>query len=331
MTTTIPDRLLDEIRSHQRFLITSHIHPDGDAVGSSLATARLLATLGKQATIWMRDPAPTIYRPLPGNETIHLGTEPPAGFAEGRFERLIVLECPTPDRTGIVPAVERLPVLNIDHHLGNDSYGLVDWIDTGSASVGAMVFRLARALGAEVDAETATLLYLTLVTDTGGFRFSNTTADAFDTAAELVRAGACPETVSRWLYESQPAAFIRLVGETLQTLELHADGRVATVWLTREMVARTGAKQGDSEGLIDFPRSIAGVDAVAMMRQLDDLATFKVSLRSRGAIDVEQVARRFGGGGHPNAAGFTIAGERENLFRQTVEALVSVLDMPVAS
>lgn len=326
MTTNVPERLTREIRDNDRFLITSHIHPDGDAIGSSLGLARVLETLGKSASIWMRDPAPTVYRPLPGADSVHVGETPPADFPD-HFDRLIVLECPTPERAGLPTAIEGLPVLNIDHHLGNDEYGVVDWIDTNSASVGAMVYRLAQALSATVDQDTATLFYLTLVTDTGGFRFSNTNAEAFDAAASLMRAGACPETVSRWLYESQPAAVIKLVGETLRTLELHADGRVATVWLTRDMAKRAGAREGDSEGLIDFPRSIAGVDAVALMRQVDDVS-YKVSLRSRGSIDVERVAREFGGGGHPNAAGFTLRGEREILFRQTLDALTEAVEVP---
>jgi len=324
MTTNVPDRLVRGMRDYDRFLIVSHIHPDGDAIGSSLGLARLVANLGKSAQVWLRDPPPSIYRPLPAAETIHLGSEAPDGFPQ-RFDRLIVLECPTPERTGFAKALQEIPVFNIDHHLGNEQYGEIDWIDTSAAAVGALVYRLARRLEAPIDPETATLLYLALVTDTGGFRFSNTSADAFELAASLVRAGACPETVSRWLHESQPAAFIRLVGETLNTLELHAGGRLATVWLDRDMVERAGAQDGDSEGLIDFPRSIAGVDAVALMRQIDE-RHYKVSLRSRGAIDVEQVARRFGGGGHPNAAGFTLQGAQETLFHQTLEALTRALE-----
>lgn len=324
MTTTVPERLVDELRRGTRFLITSHIHPDGDAIGSALGMARILEAAGKTATIWMRDPAPSVYQVLPGVASIHLGTAPPAGFPDA-FDHLIVLECPTPARTGIETAVEALPVLNIDHHLGNESYGKIDWIDTDSAAVGVMVHRIARRLGVEIDAETATLLYLALFTDTGGFRFSNTTPDAFDSAAALVRAGASPETVSQWLYESQPASVLTLVGETLRTLETHADGRIATVWLTQEMLRRAGAKDGDSEGLIDYPRSIAGVDAVALIRQIDD-TTYKFSLRSRGAIDVEKVARSFGGGGHPNAAGFTATGDRERLFERALAALTEALE-----
>ncbi|RMH17972.1 MAG: bifunctional oligoribonuclease/PAP phosphatase NrnA [Acidobacteria bacterium] len=320
----VPEAVVRRIQSGDRFLLTSHVHPDGDALGSELALARLLHAVGKGATIWNRDAAPSIYRPLPGSDRIHVGETPPHGFPE-HYSGVVVLECPSLERCGLEEAIAGLPIINVDHHLGNTCYGKVNWIDTAAPAVGAMVYRLGRALGAEVDADAATLLYLTLVTDTGGFRFSNATAEAFATAAELVRAGARPERVSLWLYESQPPAVMRLLGELLATLELHHDGRIATVWLTREMFERCGAQDSDSEGLIDYPRSIAGVEAVALFRQVGERA-FKVSLRSRGAVDVERIARRFGGGGHKNAAGFRLEGERQELVGITLDALREALE-----
>ncbi len=319
-----PDGLLAHLRDGERFLITSHVHPDGDAIGSSLAQARILESLGKTAVVWSHDPIPSLYQPLYGSECIHTGDAPPPGYPEA-FDTAVVLECPTLDRCGHAEAIAALPVvLNIDHHLGNDQYGYVHWIDTDAAAVSILVHRIAIALGAEVDADTATLLYLALVTDTGGFRFANTTAGTFEAAADMVRAGARVEIVSRWLYEAQPEAAVRLIGESLATLERHHHGRVATAWLTRDMLTRAGAGDGDSEGLIDYPRSIAGVEAVALFRELSD-DEFKVSLRSRGETNVESIARRFGGGGHPNAAGFGFTGSREALYRSTVEALASAL------
>jgi phosphoesterase RecJ-like protein len=213
-----------------------------------------------------------------------------------------------------------LPVLNIDHHLGNAHYGAVNWVDTAAPAVGEMVYRLAQGLKAALDAETATALYLTLVTDTGGFRFANATPAAFESAAALVREGARPEQVAQWLFESQPAAAVRLLGAMLQTLDLHLDGRVATALLTPEMFAAAGAAPGDAEGLIDHPRSIAGVQAVALVRRLED-GHCKVSLRSRGEVDVERIARQHGGGGHRNAAGFVIAGEEHELRLRLAAAL----------
>ena len=232
-------------------------------------------------------------------------------------------------RTGLEGPLEELPLINIDHHLGNERYGVVDWVDVAAPAVGAMIFRLAAALGVEIDRDTANALYLTLVTDTGGFRFSNTTAEAFEAAAELVHHGARPQTVSHWLYESQPEPMMRLLGEMLQTLELHRGGRIATVWLTREMTRKSGARAGDSEGLIDYPRSIAGVEGVALFRQLED-GDFKVSLRSRGSLDVQRIARGFGGGGHKNAAGFSSGLDRRELFDRTLASMTEVLGSAVS-
>ncbi len=319
----VPEKLISRLRSGQRFLVTSHANPDGDAIGSTIAAARLLRQLGKAATAWLKDPVPPLYRALPGSERIHAGEEPPVGFP-GDFDGVIVMECPSTDRTGLAESLTDLPLINIDHHLGNEQYGSVNWVDTAAPAVGEMIFRLARAMKLTIDRDVANALYLTLVTDTGGFRFSNTTAATFDAAAELVREGASPETISKWLYESQPESVLRLVGEMLRTLEVHAEGRIATAWLTHEMVERVGAGPGDSEGLIDYPRSISGVDAVAMFRQLED-GTFKVSLRSRGRLNVESIARSFGGGGHRNAAGFSSPKAREELFAETVRTLAEAV------
>ncbi len=315
----VPERLITRLRGGHRYLVTSHANPDGDAIGSSVAAARLLRQLGKVAVVWLIDPVPPLYLALPGSERIHTGEQPPAGFPHD-FDCVIVMECPATNRTGLAEFLTELPLINIDHHLGNEQYGSVNWVDTAAPAVGEMIFRLARRMRLTIDQQVANALYLTLVTDTGGFRFSNTTAATFEAAAELVREGASPETISKWLYESQPESVLRLVGEMLQTLEIHADGRVATAWLTHEMIERAGAGPGDSEGLIDYPRSISGVDAVAMFRQLED-GNFKVSLRSRGRLDVERIARRFGGGGHRNAAGFSSLKAREELFAETVRTL----------
>jgi len=318
-----PEDLLRKIRQGNRFLLTSHVNPDGDAIGSELALARLLRSLGKGAAVWNRDATPTIYSPLPGSERIHCGAEPPPGYPE-KFDGVLVLECPSPDRTGIEEHFGALPVLNVDHHLGNQHYGAINWVDTSAPAVGEMVFRIAQGLHAALDPEAANCLYLTLVTDTGGFRFANATPLAFEAAAALVREGAQPEQVSLWLYESQPLGSVRLLGEMLRTLEIHAGGKVSTALLTAEMFERAGAAPGDSEGLIDHIRSIAGVEAAGLLRERED-GTCKVSLRSRGEIDVERVARRGGGGGHRNAAGYALSGTPAGLRSEVAAALEAAL------
>ena len=331
---TAPESLLALIRQGNRFLLTSHLSPDGDAVGSELGLARVLRKLGKGAVVWNRDPTPPLYGPLPGSARIHVGEEPPAGFPEA-FNAVLVLECPSLDRTGLHEklAASGLPIVNVDHHLGNQQYGQVNWVDTAAPALGEMIHRLAGTLKVGMGEDTATCLYLALVTDTGDFRFANTTAEAFEAAAALVREGAKPETVSQWLHESRPEPSLRLLGAMLQTLERHDSGRIATAVLTREMFTKAGAGAGDSEGLVDYPRSIAGVHAVAMLREVED-GKYKVSLRSRGDVDVEQVARRHGGGGHKNAAGFTtdaaLPDLRERLVGELTAALPAAETAPAA-
>lgn len=312
---TVPRDLIEAFRSGRRFLLSSHAHPDGDAIGSEVALARLLRKAGRTATIWNADPAPDTYAGVTADLPIHVGRKPPAGFPD-RFDFAVPLECPRLDRTGLEDALSLLPILNIDHHLGNELYGRANWVDTEAPAVAEMVLRLAKALDLEIDEPTATALYLGLSTDTGSFRFSNATPRAFEAAAELVRYGARPERVATWVYESQSPGAVRLLAEMLGTLELHCDERIASVRLELSMFERAGARQTDSEGLIDHPRAIREVEAVALFRERPE-GDVKVSLRSRGRIDVGAIAARRGGGGHRNAAGCLVASREDE---QTVIA-----------
>ncbi len=325
MTTKAPEDLLAKVRQGNRFLLTSHVSPDGDSVGSALGLARVLRGMGKGALIWSLDPVPGVYRKLPGADRIHAGEAAPAGFPE-RFDAVVALECPSLDRCGLEEPLtgSGLPVLNIDHHLGNQHYGQVNWVDTAAPSVGEMIYRLGRGLNVTLDAEIANLLYLTIVTDTGGFRFSNATEAAFEASAQLLREGARPEQVSEWIYESRPEPALRLLGEMIGSVELHDGGRIATALVTREMMTRAGADASHTEGLVDYPRRVAGVRAVALLREREDGST-KVSLRSRGEVDVERIARGHGGGGHKNAAGFELPGAPDAARPQVVEALQDAL------
>lgn len=318
-----PEALIQALRNGQRFLLTGHRRPDGDSLGSAVGLARILRQLGKGAQIWNRDPMPPVYSALPGSGRIHVGNEPPADFPDA-FDYSICLECPTLERTGLAEHLSQLEILNLDHHLGNELYGKLNWIDTGAPALGEMIYRLAANLGVEVDAGTATALYTAVMTDTGGFRFGNTTAGAFEAAAAMVRDGASPEQVGQWIYESQSEATIRLLGEMLGSLEIHDEGRIATVWLLEEMFERAGATAADAEDLVDYPRSISGVDAVLLLRQQGP-DSFKGSLRSRGDIDVESIARSYGGGGHKNAAGFETEGTVRELTATLVERLREAL------
>lgn len=318
--TPLPDPLVARLRSAEQVLITSHESPDGDAIGSQLGLARILEAMGKRVTIWDRDPAPTVFRTLEDLSRIHVGEHPPDGYPE-RFDLLVTLECPTLERSGLEPQLEgHLPILNVDHHLGNGFYGTVDWVDPHAPAVAEMVNTLASALAVELDAGTADRLLLALFSDTGGFRFSNATPRAFDCASELVRRGASPERASFVLWEQRPVANLRLAALMLGSLRVDEPG-VASAVLRREMYCEADARREDAEGLIEHLRAIAGVEAVALLRE-DGENQFKASLRSRGAIDVEAVARRHDGGGHRNAAGCVLTGPEEEV-RSTLVAELS--------
>jgi phosphoesterase RecJ-like protein len=320
----VPDGVRDRLAAARSVLLTSHANPDGDAIGSELGLARALAASGRRVAIWNLHATPGLYAALPGAAAIQVGEEPPEGFPDG-FDLVVVLECPTLERTGLAARLAGLEIVNVDHHLGNAGYGAASWVDPEAAAVAVMVAELAQAIGAPLDREAASCLLLGLVSDTGGFRFSNATPDAFRAAARLVESGARVERVSLWVYESQPEAAVRLLGELLATLVRHRGGRIATVHLTTEMFRRAGAGAGDSEGLIDVPRSIAGVDAVALFRELAP-GSWKVSLRSRGRVDVETIARRHAGGGHRNAAGCRFEGTLEAATRAFVDELGAAVE-----
>jgi phosphoesterase RecJ-like protein len=218
-----------------------------------------------------------------------------------------------------------LPLVNIDHHMGNPGYGIAHWVDVDAPAVAVMFAELARRMGWPIDPLAASCLLVGLTTDTGGYRFSNTTPRAHAAAANLVEDGASPELVSKWVYESQSEGSVRLLGKMLATLSIDGGGRIASVFVTREMFRAAGAEAGDSENLIDVPRGIAGVDCVVLLREIGE-GEWKISLRSRGEVDVQSIAKRHAGGGHYNAAGCKSKGELDAVRQLFVRELTAALE-----
>ncbi len=316
---------LARLRRASRVLLTSHAAPDGDALGSELGLAEVARALGIAATIVNRDPHPAPLGFLPGLETIRVEVELPAGF-EREFDLAVLLECPGLDRPALA-GLERLPLLNIDHHLENARYAEVNVVDEDAPAVGEMVLAIAEAAGVAVTESMATNLYAALVTDTGDFRYSNATPRAFAAAARLVTAGARPAQIAEALWEHNPERVVRLTAEVLGTLELLAGGRLAVISCDRAMLERAGALPEDTENLINIPRGIDGVRVAVFFKALKDGAV-RVSLRSRGDVDVQGVAKAFGGGGHRNAAGCTIAGTVAEARPRLLAAALSVVERP---
>jgi bifunctional oligoribonuclease and PAP phosphatase NrnA len=308
------------IRAANRTLIVSHARPDGDAIGSQLAVALALEQLGKPVEIVNADPSPPNYRGLPSFEKIQVSERAPTGH-----DCLIVLECGNLARTGLVDLEAPRVVINIDHHPVNDLYGTLNWVDPGYASVAEMVYLILLDLPVQITPPIAINLYTGILTDTGSFRFSNTTAETFRTAAALVEAGARPGEVAENVLMRQSASRVRLLAEFLSTFQVEADGLISTLLLSQEMLARTGASPNDTEGLVNYGLSLEGVVLCALFKEEDD-GSYRVSLRSKGDYDVGSVAEGFGGGGHRNAAGCSLTGTLESVRDQVLSALHGLVE-----
>ncbi len=291
--------ILSQIQRHNRFVLTSHARPDGDGVGSALATQQILRALGKQAEVVLHDPVPRNYRTLPfADSIIH------AGMVDASYDAAILLECDSLQRTRL-QGLEGKFLINIDHHIGGRPFAHVNWIDPQACATAELVYRLARESGAPISPETATCLYTGLVADTGSFMFDGTSEHTFGLARELVLAGAKPSPVAQSLYFSHSIAKMRLLGAALSNL--HREGDLAWIWVTRDQMERVGALDEDCEGLVNYALAVQGVEVAAFFRELSD-GRFRVSLRSKGRVDVTTVASQFGGGGHRCASGCSADG-----------------------
>jgi len=318
VATSDLERVSAELRTRDRFLLTAHEGPDGDALGSLLGLHKVLTQLGKDSVMFMAAkefPLPIEYRFLPLEEVFH---EAPADMAD---RTVIFLDCGNVDR---VP-VEWLTsggndVINIDHHHDNTRFGDINLVEVGASCTAEIVYDLALLLGAKVTAEIASALYVGLITDTGKFMYENTNAHTHRVAADLIDAGVDVDDTYRRLYEHVPLEKLRLVSRALDNISSYCDGRLAVSYITTGDYEATGAGEEMTEGLIDNLRSIDGVKVAAVIRDLGDRgrAARKVSLRSSaGEVDVSAIARLHGGGGHKRAAGFSTDLE----FEQLVEFL----------
>ncbi len=305
-------RILRILRDHQSFLITSHARPDGDAIGSALGLMHLLEPMGKHVTVAFADRIPTMYRCLPRIERIV--PDLPADVPE----IAILLECDSIERTGFA-AIEAGMTVNIDHHQSGRTFADFNWIDPAACAVGTMIYDLAIASGEEITPEMASCLYTALLTDTGSFTFACTDAATFGVAEHLLERGADSTGIAQAIYFSNPESKLRLLGAALSNLEV--DGEIAWTFVTHDDMERAGAIVEDCEGIVNYLISILGVRAAVFLRELPSGNRFRLNLRSKGTVDVAEVAERFGGGGHRNASGCTIDGPLTDAVPQLVADL----------
>lgn len=311
------EAILAALREGEKFLVCSHSRPDGDAVGSMLAMGMLLRQMGKRVDIVAADRVPAVYRGLPGASEIRHAMR-----VHGPYDAVVLLECDSLERTRL-RGLERMFHINIDHHASGKQFGALNWIDRDACSVGELVHRLVKAAGCTVTAEMATCLYTTLLTDTGGFCYGGIHASTFKLAGELVEAGADPVHIARDVYFANPFSKMLLLGKALSTLK--RDGALAWLWVTHEDMVSTSAIEEDCEGVVNYALSTAGVEAAVFLRELPE-GRIRLSLRSKGKINVAAISERLGGGGHENAAGCTLDGPMERATEEILAALCRAMD-----
>ena len=293
------NEVLHQIKQRERFVLSSHARPDGDAVGSSLACCEVLRQMGKQAEVVLHDGVPRVYQQLPFAASVVQSDR-----VNGSYDAAILLECDSIQRTRLA-GLEKHFLINIDHHKSGRDFADVNWIDPKAVATAEMVYKLAREAGVKISPEIAACLYTAVLTDTGAFMFEGTSEHTFELARELTLAGADPARCARPIYFGHSTAKMRLLGSALSVLQ--REGPLAWIWVTQSQVEQFGAKEEDLEGLVNYALAIGDVEVAVFFRELPD-ARFRVSLRSKGRVDVGHIAEEFGGGGHACASGCSVDG-----------------------
>ena len=303
--------ILKTINDGERFLVASHEGPDGDALASTLALTLALRELGKEVVAYNRDGLPAAFDFLPGADSLVSSLAPGE-----RFDAGFVLDAGELRRAGAELRQCCKILVNIDHHPYSENFGEIYYVDTEASATGALVYRILMAGGWPISKDVATCIYTTIISDTGSFRYSNSNPEAFRIAGEMIAQGVSPWDVATGLYENQDPRRLQLLARALATLRISSCGRFASLAVTDEMYAATGANAEHTDGFVNYPRSIRDVEVAIFFRQVSP-TSFKVGFRSKGMVDVGALSRELGGGGHHNAAGALVEGTLDEV-RKTV-------------
>ncbi len=313
----------DVLFTFSRYLVVTHLRPDGDAIGSLLALKKVLESTGKNVKAYCADPLPENLKFLPDADSITSSVP-----SCGDFDVVVFLDCGAPDRAGsdVIPEkIKECTTINIDHHVNSDPFGDIYWIDTKASSTCEMLYELFKEAKVAISPPIATCLYTGILTDTGSFQFSNTTGRVLNIAAQLVTAGADPQSIAQNIFESASPQRLFLLSRVLNSLKYHADFRIATARLTRSMLAETGANTMDSEGFVNMLRQVKSVKVAVLFRE-EDNNRVHVGLRSKEHYDVSIFARRFGGGGHAHAAACRLEGNIDQVEQIILPALIDFVN-----
>jgi len=327
-TQTILEKIKRGFERGQRFVITTHVNPDGDGLGCEAALAAYLTDAGKDVYIFNSGPLPSNYDYLDPDRKMMIYASEAHRELVLTADYVIVVDISDWERLRNLGRDMRevnIPIICIDHHPPHGKFGDISLIDTKASSTGEIVFDLLTFCGGSLSKFIAEALYTSIVTDTGGFRFSNTTARTFSVASKLIELGADSHDIYRRIYERQSYAKKKLLAYVINNLKFEQSGRVAWFCIPKDLISRLGAKPNDTEGFADFPRAIDGVEVAAMFNELDG-ERVKVSLRSKGNYVVNGVARKLGGGGHPFAAGILLEGGLQSQIKRVLQELSKLVN-----
>lgn len=299
--------VISVLREKKSFVITGHVSPEGDVIGSGMALALALRDMGKKAEVVNRDPIPQQLLFLP-----HEGLFTRQKAITQTADALIVVDSGSFERTGYIRPTAIPTVINIDHHITNPSFGNINWVVPTAMATGEMIYDLLKTIGAPITPPIATCIYTALITETGSFRFVNTTSRALQIAGEMIERGADPFRIATALFEANTAGRLKLLAEVLMMMEVSADERVAWIQVTQAQLRKTGTTFEDTEDFVTYPRSIEKVEVAVFFRETAP-EQYKISFRSQGKVDVALLAKRWGGGGHTYAAGCTLGGPWEKV------------------
>lgn len=314
-------RIVKAIKNYSSFLITSHIDAEGDALGSELALVSLLRKLGKTAFILNRDKASSNYSFLPGVKNIS------QRLNKRNYQAVFIIDCPEKHRIGSVLKLidQTKPVINIDHHMDNNQFGRINWVDSNASSTGEMIYQLFRLTQTKLDKKDALNIYTAMLTDTGSFRHANTTPATHLIVSELLKFGLEPTKIYAKIYENNSVASVLLIAQLISRMSVSANHKIVSVKINKEIFKKIKSRHEILDEILDFMRSIKTAKVIIVFCQLQD-QLIKVSLRSKSPINIQKVAKSFGGGGHKFASGCSIKGglkEAEHLLLKEVKRLIA--------
>jgi len=313
----IYEQITDIINKSSKIAITSHVVPDGDNIGSSLALCLALKKLNKEVSYVIDDNIPEIYRFLKGAREI----ERLDSYANLDYDLVIAMDCGDLERLGKVKQLtEHARLVNIDHHISNTRFGEINLVEENASATAEIAYKLIKSMGIFIDKDMAECIYTGIVTDTGMFQYSNTSEETHSIAAELIIAGVSPSEIFNRVYQNSPKEKVLLMKEALKSLEFYYDDKVSCITISKAQIDNITKDDLDTEGIVNLARDIAGIEAAIFLKEKEP-NVIKVSLRSKNKIDVCNLAKEFGGGGHTRASGCTIKSSLEEAKQQILQAI----------